>query len=46
MNEIEVKELAPSEYKEWDLLVEKAQAGTLFHITYIREININFENFY
>lgn len=31
MEGIEVRELAPSEYKEWDLLVEKAQPGTLFH---------------
>ena len=31
MDEIEVRELVPSEYKEWDLLVEKAQPGTLFH---------------
>lgn len=31
MNEIEVRELEPSEYQEWDLLVEKAQPGTLFH---------------
>jgi CelD/BcsL family acetyltransferase involved in cellulose biosynthesis len=31
MNEVEVRELVPSEYKEWDLLVEKAQPGTLFH---------------
>jgi hypothetical protein len=31
MDEIEVRELSPSEYKEWDLLVEKALPGTLFH---------------
>ncbi len=31
MDEIEVRELMPSEYNEWDLLVEKAQPGTLFH---------------
>jgi len=31
MNEIEVRELVPSEYKEWDLLVEEAQPGTPFH---------------
>jgi hypothetical protein len=31
MDEIEVRELVPSEYKEWDLLVEKASQGTLFH---------------
>jgi len=31
MSEIEVRELLSSEYKEWDLLVEKAQPGTLFH---------------
>lgn len=31
MDEIEVRELLPSEYKEWDMLVEKAQSGTLFH---------------
>jgi len=31
MNEIEVRELVPSEYREWDLLVEEVQAGTPFH---------------
>lgn len=31
MDEIEVRELVPSEYKEWDLLVEKAEPGTIFH---------------
>jgi len=31
MDEIEVRELLPSEYKEWDLLVETAKPGTLFH---------------
>lgn len=31
MHEIEVGELVPSEYNEWDLLVEKAQPGMLFH---------------
>ena len=31
MDEIEVRELAPAEYKDWDLLVEKSQPGTLFH---------------
>ncbi len=31
MDGIEVRELLPSEYKAWDLLVEKAQPGTLFH---------------
>ncbi len=31
MDEIEVRELEPSEYNEWDLLVEKSQTGTLFH---------------
>lgn len=31
MTEIEVRELVPSEYREWDLLVEEAQPGTLFH---------------
>lgn len=31
MDEIEVRELAPSEYKEWDLLVEKVSSGTFFH---------------
>lgn len=31
MTEIEVRELVPSEYREWDLLVERAQGGTLFH---------------
>ncbi len=38
MDEIEVRELAPSEYKEWDLLVEKAQPGTLFHTSQWLEI--------
>ena len=38
MNEIEVKELVPSEYKEWDLLVEKAKPGTLFHTSEWLEI--------
>jgi len=38
MGEIEVRELAPSEYKEWDLLVEKAQPGTLFHTSAWLEI--------
>lgn len=31
MDEIEVRELLPSEYKEWDLLVEKAQPSAIFH---------------
>ena len=31
MDEIEVRELVPSEYTDWDLLVEKTQPGTLFH---------------
>jgi len=31
MNEIEVRELVSSEYKEWDLLVEEVQPGTPFH---------------
>ncbi len=31
MSEVEVRELVPSEYREWDLLVERAQGGTLFH---------------
>ncbi|KKH45732.1 GNAT family N-acetyltransferase [Methanosarcina sp. 1.H.A.2.2] len=31
MNEIEVRELVPSEYREWDLLVEEVQPGTPFH---------------
>jgi hypothetical protein len=31
MGKIEVRELSPSEYKEWDLLVEEAQPGTIFH---------------
>jgi CelD/BcsL family acetyltransferase involved in cellulose biosynthesis len=31
MGEIEVRELSPSEYKEWNLLVEEAQSGTIFH---------------
>ncbi|MDQ1276715.1 MAG: hypothetical protein QG610_2293 [Euryarchaeota archaeon] len=38
MDEIEVRELTPSEYKEWDLLVEKAQPGTLFHTSDFLEI--------
>jgi hypothetical protein len=38
MDEIEVRELAPSEYKTWDLLVEKANAGTLFHTSQWLEI--------
>ncbi|RPJ78923.1 MAG: GNAT family N-acetyltransferase [Alphaproteobacteria bacterium] len=38
MGEIEVRELAPSEYNEWDLLVEKAQPGTLFHTSQWLEI--------
>ncbi len=38
MDEIEVRELVPSEYKEWDLLVEKAQPGTLFHTSQWLEI--------
>ena len=38
MDEIEVRELMPSEYKEWDLLVEKAQSGTLFHTSQWLEI--------
>ncbi|AKB34353.1 hypothetical protein MSSIH_3663 [Methanosarcina siciliae HI350] len=31
MEEIEVRESAPSEYKDWDLLVENSQPGMLFH---------------
>ncbi|AKB47141.1 hypothetical protein MSKOL_1364 [Methanosarcina sp. Kolksee] len=31
MTEIEVRELVPSEYREWDLLVQETQPGTLFH---------------
>ncbi|AAM07792.1 hypothetical protein [Methanosarcina acetivorans] len=31
MSEIEVRELLPSESKDWDLLVEKAQPGMIFH---------------
>jgi len=31
MNEIEVRELMPSEFGEWDQLVEKTQPGTPFH---------------
>ncbi|KKG06299.1 MULTISPECIES: GNAT family N-acetyltransferase [Methanosarcina] len=31
MNEIEVRELAPSEFREWDTLVERNQPGTPFH---------------
>ncbi len=38
MDEIETRELAPSEYKEWDLLVEEAQPGTLFHTSQWLEI--------
>lgn len=38
MNEIEVRELAPSEYEEWDRLVEEAQPGTLFHTSEWLEI--------
>lgn len=38
MDGIEVRELLPSEYKEWDLLVEKAQPGTLFHTSEWLEI--------
>jgi hypothetical protein len=38
MDEIEVRELLPSEYKEWDLLVEKASSGTLFHTSDFLEI--------
>lgn len=38
MTEIEVRELIPSEYREWDLLVEKAQGGTLFHTSKWLEI--------
>lgn len=38
MNEIEVRELLPSEYKEWDLLVEEVRPGTLFHTSQWLEI--------
>jgi hypothetical protein len=38
MNGLEVRELAPSEYKEWDSLVEKVQPGTLFHTSEWLEI--------
>jgi len=38
MEKIEVRELAPTEYKEWDLLVEKAQPGTIFHTSQWLEI--------
>ncbi len=38
MDGIEVRELLPSEYKEWNLLVEKAQPGTLFHTSEWLEI--------
>lgn len=31
MNEIQVRELVPSEFKKWDQLVEKTQPGTQFH---------------
>ena len=31
MKEIEVRELDPSEYEEWDLIVKKVQSGTVFH---------------
>jgi hypothetical protein len=35
---IEVRELELSEYKEWDLLVEEVQPGTLFHTSQWLEI--------
>ena len=38
MSEIEVRELAPSEYNEWDSLVERTQPGTLFHTSEWLEI--------
>ena len=38
MDGIEVRELVPSEYKEWDLIVEKAKSGTLFHTSEWLEI--------
>lgn len=38
MSEIEVRELVPSEYKEWDLLVEEVQSGTVFHTSKWLEI--------
>jgi len=31
MKEIEVRELEPSEYEEWDLIVKKVSSGTVFH---------------
>lgn len=31
MNEVEVRELVSSEFKEWDMLVEKTHSGTPFH---------------
>jgi hypothetical protein len=38
MDEIEVRELVPAEYEYWDLLVDKAQPGTLFHTSQWLEI--------
>lgn len=38
MDEIEVRELVPAEYEDWDLLVDKAQPGTLFHTSQWLEI--------
>lgn len=31
VKEIEVRELEPSEYEEWDIIVKKVQSGTVFH---------------
>lgn len=41
MNGLEVRELVPSEYKEWNSLVENAQSGTLFHTSEWLEIYRN-----
>ena len=38
MGEIEVRELVPAEYEDWNLLVDKAQPGTLFHTSQWLEI--------
>lgn len=38
MEEVEARELVPPEYKDWDLLVNKAQPGTLFHTSKWLEI--------
>ena len=41
MNGIEVRELVPCEYKEWDLLVQGTEAGTIFHTSQWLEIYRN-----